>query len=369
MIPLIDLKPQHQAIRPDLEAALGRVLDSCRFILGEEVAAFEKAFARASGVSHAVAVNTGTSALHLALVVAGVGPGDEVITVPMTFVATVDAVRYTGARPVLVDVEPDTWTLDPSRAEAAITPRTRAIVPVHLHGLVADMDPIVDLARDRGIVVIEDASQAHGAAYKGRPAGSLGDLGCFSFYPSKNLGALGEAGAIVTDDEARAAALRMLRDCGRGPDRGHRIAGYNYRMDAFQGAVLNAKMAYFEGWSEARRGHAARYDAAVAKAGISGPPRPPGRSHAFHIYAVRSARRDRLQSALAAHGIETAVHYPIPVHLEEAYADLGYRAGDFPVSERLANELLSLPMFPTLTEGQIDTVCGALAESLATVQA
>ena len=274
MIPLFDLKAQHEIIRPDLDAALRRVLDSGRFILGDEVAAFEGAFAALCGVRHAVAVNSGTSALHLALVAAGVGPGDEVITVPMTFVATVDAIRYTGARPVLADIEAETWTLDPGRVEAALTPRTRAIVPVHLHGLAADMDPIAALAEPRGVTVIEDAAQAHGAEYKGRRAGSLGDLGCFSFYPSKNLGALGDAGAVVTDDADRAAALRMLRDCGRGPDRHHRVAGYNYRMDAFQGAILSAKMAHLEGWTEARRRHAARYDAAVACTDVEAPPRP-----------------------------------------------------------------------------------------------
>src|SRR5215470_15400267 len=260
LIPFLDLKAQYRQIKSEVDAAVAGVIESTQFVLGPQVAAFEERFAAYCGVKHCIALNSGTSALHLALLVAGVGPGDEVITVSMTFVATTAAVLYSGAKPVFVDVDPITWTMDPALIEAAITPRTKAILPVHLHGLMADMDPIMEIGRRRGLVVIEDAAQAHGAEYKGRRAGSVGDLGCFSFYPGKNLGAYGEGGMVVTDQGEFARRISLLRDWGQEAKYDHVVAGYNYRMDGIQGAVLNVKMDYIEAWTEARRSVASCYD-------------------------------------------------------------------------------------------------------------
>ena len=271
MIPFLDLKAQYQTIRGELDAAVLRVLESSQFILGDEVAAFESEFAAYCGVRHAVGLNSGTSALHLALLAAGVGPGDEVITTPMTFVATVAAIVYAGATPVFVDIDPLTGTIDPDRIDEAITTRTKAILPVHLHGLMADMDPILSLADAHGLVVIEDAAQAHGAEYKGRRAGSMGDMGCFSFYPGKNLGACGEGGAVVTNDARLAETIRMLRDWGQASKYDHVMKGYNYRMEGIQGAVLGVKLRHIEAWTEARRRHADRYDALLSGSGIGMP--------------------------------------------------------------------------------------------------
>src|ERR1700681_3829862 len=264
LIPFLDLKAQYQQIKPEIDAAVMRAIGNAQFVLGPEVAAFEERFASYCNVRHCLAVNSGTSALHLALLAAGIGPGDEVITVSMTFVATTAAILYSGATPVFVDVDPVTWTMNPSLIEAAITPRTKAILPVHLHGLMADVDPIMEIARRHGLVVIEDAAQAHGAEYKGRRAGSIGDLGCFSFYPGKNLGAFGEGGAVVTNVPELARKISLLRDWGQEAKYNHVVAGYNYRMDGIQGAVLNVKMNYIESWTEARRSAAARYDGQLA---------------------------------------------------------------------------------------------------------
>ena len=265
MVPFLDLKAQHEQMKPEIDAAVMRVIDSAQFVLGPEVAAFEERFAGYCGVQYCAALNSGTSALHLALLAAGIGPGDEVITVSMTFVATTAAILYCGAKPVFVDVDPNTWTMDPNLIEAAITPRTKAILPVHLHGLMADMDPIMELARRHDLVVIEDAAQSHGAEYKGRRAGSIGDIGCFSFYPGKNLGAYGEGGAVVSNNPDLARKVALLRDWGQESKYNHVVAGYNYRMDGIQGAVLNVKMQYIEAWTEARRRVAAHYDRLLAK--------------------------------------------------------------------------------------------------------
>jgi len=360
VIPLLDLKTQHQQIKVEIDEALQRVIDSAQFILGPEVTAFEERFADYCGVKHCIALNSGTSALHLALLAKGIGPGDEVITVSMTFVATTAAVLYCGATPIFVDVEPDTWNLDPSLVEAAITERTRAILPVHLHGLMADMDPIMEIARRHGLAVIEDAAQSHGARYQGRNAGSIGSIGCFSFYPGKNLGAFGEGGAVVTSDPELAGKMRLLRDWGQASKYRHIVPGYNYRMDALQAAVLNVKMGHIEEWTERRRSVAGEYDRLLANRGAQLPAAPSHSRHVYHVYAVRLPERDQVQAALGAAGVATGIHYPVPVHLQEAYADLGYRRGALPITEQAADQFLSLPIYPELTQAQIEEVVAAL---------
>jgi dTDP-4-amino-4,6-dideoxygalactose transaminase len=360
VVPFVDLKAQYASIKNEVNAAIQGVLDSCEFTLGSDVALFEQEFAAYCGVRLGIGVNTGTSALHLALLAAEIGPGDEVITVPFTFVATVASIHYTGATPVLVDIDPRTFTMDPGALEAAITPRTRAIMPVHLYGQCADMDPILAIARKHKLLVIEDAAQAHGAEYKGRRAGSMGDLGCFSFYPGKNLGAYGEGGMVVTDNPGYARKVRMLRDWGAEKKYQHVLKGYNFRMEGIQGAVLRVKLRHLEAWTEARRAAAARYDRGLAGSGVPTPEALPQNRHVYHIYAIRTRYRQAWMDSLAAQGIQTGIHYPIPVHQLPAYADLGYRAGQFPHSEQAANEVLSLPMFPELTSEQTTAVCLAL---------
>lgn len=364
MIPFVDLKAQYHNIKPEVDAAIARVLESSQFVLGEEVAAFEVEFAAYCQAQHAIGVNSGTSALHLALLAAGVGPGDEVITVPFTFVATAAAIVYTGARPVFVDIEPRTFTMDVSQIERAITPATKAILPVHLYGQPADMDPILEIGRRHGLAVIEDAAQAHGAEYKGRRCGSLGDLGCFSFYPGKNLGAYGEGGAVVTNNADYTRTIRMLRDWGAERKYQHVLKGYNYRLEGMQGAILRVKLGHLEEWTEARRAHAARYDQLLGDSGVQIPEAMAENRHVYHIYAIRTAARDALQQMLHAQGIQTGIHYPIPVHLLPAYADLGHRPGDFSRSEAAANEVLSLPMFAELTDDQIATTSAVVCEAL-----
>src|SRR3954447_12873977 len=303
LIPFLDLKAQHRQIKPEIDAAVARAIDSTHFVLGPEVAEFEERFASYCNVSHCLAVNSGTSALHLALLAAGIGTGDEVITVSMTFVATTAAILYSGAKPVFVDVDPVTWTMDPSSIEAAITPRTRAIVPVHLHGLIADMDPIMEIAGRHDLIVIEDAAQAHGAEYKGRRAGSIGDLGCFSFYPGKNLGAFGEGGAVVTNEAEFARRISLLRDWGQESKYNHIVHGYNYRMDGIQGAVLNVKMNHIEAWTEARRSVASNYDRLLEKHRCGRPGPPAHIRHVYHVYALCVEQRDEAQYALQAAGV------------------------------------------------------------------
>lgn len=362
MIPFLDLVTQHAELEPQLMRAVHRVISSAQFTLGPETAAFEQALAEFCGCEHAVAVNTGTSALHLALLAAGVGPGDEVITVPATFVATVAAIQYAGATPRLVDIDPVTWTMDPDKLEAAITSRTRAIIPVHLHGRLADMDAILAVARAHDLVVIEDAAQAIGARCAGGRAGALGDLGCLSFYPGKNLGACGEGGAVTTDRADLALRLRRLRDWGQSRKYLHAEKGFNYRMDELQAAMLSVKLPHLERWNQARRAAACQYDRLLAQAGVATPAPAHGDGHVYHVYAVRLEDRDAVRANLSPE-VGVNIHYPVPVHLQPAYADLGYARGDFPVAERLADETLSLPMFPGITEAQIDAVCGHLAEA------
>ncbi len=362
MIPFVDLHAQYRSIKSEIDSAVLGVLETCQFTLGSEVASFEDEFAAYTHSSFAIGLNSGTSALHLALLAANVGPGDEVITVPFTFVATVAAIHYTGARAVFVDIDPMTYTLDPDRIEAAITPRTKVIIPVHLYGHPADMDPIMAVARKHGLIVVEDACQAHGAEYKGRRVGSIGDLGCFSFYPGKNLGAYGEGGLVTTHDPEINRIVRMLRDWGAEKKYQHVLKGYNYRLEGIQGAVLRVKLKHLERWTDARRAAALRYDACFLGSAVIAPLEMQYARHVYHIYAIRTARRAVCQQALQACGIQTGIHYPTPVHLLPAYADLGYRAGQFPHAERAANEVLSLPMFPELTPDQIETVANAVLE-------
>jgi len=361
MIPFVDLPAQYRALKPEIDAAVAKVFENAQFILGPAVAAFERDFAAFCGTSEAIGVNSGTSALHLSLLAAGVGPGDEVITVPFTFVATVAAIEYAGAKPVLVDVEPAFLTMDPAKLEAAITPRTKAIIPVHLFGQPADMDPIMAIAKKHGLVVIEDACQAHGSEYRGKRCGSIGQLGCFSFYPGKNLGAYGEGGAVVTNDPELAKKIRLLRAWGEEVRYEHKYRGFNYRMDGVQGAILGVKLRHLEAWTEARRRNAAEYGRRLAETSVAVPRERRDVRHVYHLYVVRLQQRDAWRERLTEAGVQTGVHYPIPVHLQPAYRDLGYAAGDFPICEEASREVLSLPMFPELTDAQIAEVAHALS--------
>jgi dTDP-4-amino-4,6-dideoxygalactose transaminase len=364
-VPYLDLKAQYQSIKPEIDAAIARVLESGQFVLGPEVAAFEQEFAAYCGAAECIALNSGTSALHLALLAAGVGPGDEVITVPFTFVASVAAVTYTGARPVLVDIDPRSFTMDPATIEAAITPRTKAILPVHLYGQSADMAPIMEIAKRHGLVVIEDAAQAHGAKYKGRPLGSIGDIGCFSFYPGKNLGAYGEGGAVTTSNPEYAHTIRMLRDWGQDRKYHHVLRGFNYRMEGFQGAILRVKLRHLDRWTEARREVVRQYDELLSDSGVETPTEMPWGRHVYHVYTLRTDDRDGLQAFLQAEGIQTSIHYPVPAHLQPAYADLGYGRGAFLRSERAAEQVLSLPLYHELSSQAVAEVAGAVKRAVA----
>ena len=359
-VPYLDLKAQYQRIKPEIDTAIAKVLDSGQFVLGTEVAGFEDEFAAYCGTAECVALNSGTSALHLALLAAGVGPGDEVITVPFTFVASVAAVIYAGARPVLVDIDPRSFTMDPAAIESLITPRTKAILPVHLYGQPADMDPIMEVARRHNLVVIEDAAQAHGAKYKGRPVGSIGDIACFSFYPGKNLGAYGEGGAVTTSNAEYARTMRMLRDWGQDRKYHHVLCGFNYRMEAIQGAILRVKLRHLEQWTEARREIVGKYNRLLADSGVERPSEMPWAGHVYHVYTLRTDDRDALHAALQKEGIQTGIHYPVPVHLQPAYSDLGYPRHAFPQSEKAADQVLSLPLYPEMTDDQIERVSEAL---------
>ena len=364
MIPFLDLKAQYASIKPELDTAVLKVLASGQYVLGDEVEAFENEFAAFCGAQYGVAVNTGTSALHLALLAAGVGPGDEVVTVPFTFVATAAAIGMAGARPVFVDIDPVSFTMDPAQLDKAITSRTKAIIPVHLYGQMADMDAIMAIALRHRIPVIEDACQAHGASYRGEGAGSIGLSGCFSFYPGKNLGACGEGGIVVTSDPAQARKMRMLRDWGQEQRYHHLVKGFNYRMDALQGAILRVKLRHLDDWTEARRQIAQRYGTQLRGSNVASPPAElPGRRHVYHIYAVRARDRNGLRRMLEAEGVQTGLHYPIPVHLQRAYADLGYRMGDFPESEAAARDVLSLPIHPDMSLNQADRVVAGIEQA------
>ena len=363
-IPLVDLKAQYAAIKPDIDAAIARVLDSTRFIGGEEVRSFEREFAAFCRAKHCIGMASGTAAIHMALYVAGVGPGDEVVTTTMTFTASAEPIEYLGAKPVLVDIDPQTYNLDPRKLEAAITPRTKVIMPVHLYGQPAEMDPILEIARRHNLFVLEDAAQAHGAEYRGARAGTLGHAAIFSFYPGKNLGAYGDAGALVSNDDDFAARARMLSDHGRTEKYTHTRIGFGYRLDALQAAILRAKLPHLEGWNAARRACVARCNDLLSGLDLVLPHEPEHVRAVYHIYAVRLAARDEVAKQLKARGIETGIHYPIPLHLQPAYAGLGHKEGDFPVAEELARTELSLPMYAELTEEQMQTVASALKDVL-----
>lgn len=362
-VPFLDLKAHHEPLKKEILAAIEKVIDANAFAGGPYVAKFEEEFATFCRVPFAVGVGNGTDALWFALLALGVEPGDEVITVPGTFLATAEAITYCGARPVFVDINEETYTMDPAGLEAAITPRTKAIIPVHLFGQMADMDPIMAIARRHNIPVVEDACQAHGAEYKGATAGSVGAVGCFSFYPGKNLGAFGEAGGITTSNEELLRKMRMLRDHGQSKKYHHAVVGWNGRMDGIQGAVLSVKLRHLAAANEARRRNAALYASLlVGEEGIILPREAEGRRHVFHVYATRVRNRDTVLQELEKRDVHCGIHYPIPVHLQEAYRHLGYRRGAFPVAERCAEEFLSLPMFPELTIEQVETVVIHLRE-------
>jgi dTDP-4-amino-4,6-dideoxygalactose transaminase len=360
----LDLSAQNQSVRAEIDIAIKRVIDSNQFVLGPEVEAFESAFAAKLGVAHAIAVNSGSSALHLAMLAAGIGFGDEVITVPMTFVASAATIGYTGARTTLVDIHPESYTLDPTKLEAAITRKTKAIIPVHLYGQPADMDPILEISKQHNLIIIEDCAQAHLAQYHGKPVGSIGDLGCFSFYPGKNLGACGEGGMVVTNNEEYAREVRIYRDWGQDGKYNHIRKGFNYRMDAIHGAVLAVKLNHLEHWTELRRIWAARYDENLRGSKVVTPTTMDYSDHAYHLYATRVCNRDMVRQKLAELGIETNIHYPTPVHLLPAYRDFGYELGDFPVAEQLAQEELSLPLYAEMTPDDIDLVSESIINVL-----
>ena len=364
-VPLLDLVAQYRATRADVDRAVAEVFASQYFILGPKVEACEKALAAYSGCPHAVGVSSGTDALLIAMMAEGIGAGDEVITSPYSFFATAGSIARLGARPVFVDIDPETYNLDPTRLEAVVTPRTRAIIPVHLYGQCADMDPILDLARRRNLVVIEDACQAIGAEYKGRRAGSMGDYGCFSFFPSKNLGGAGDGGLVTATDPARATRVRQLRNHGMEPKYYHKIIGGNFRLDALQAAVVAAKLPHLDAWTAARQSNAARYDRLFADAGLGGRiglPRAVQSRHVFNQYVIRTPRRDELRAWLASQEIGSEIYYPVPLHLQECFAGLGGKPGDLPESERAARETLALPVFPELTAEQAEFVVQKIAE-------
>jgi dTDP-4-amino-4,6-dideoxygalactose transaminase len=332
------------------------------FIQGAEVKAFEDAFASYLEVRQCIAVNSGTAALHLALLGLGIGPGDEVITVSHTFIATSEAISAVGARPVFVDVDPVSYMMDPALVEAAITSRTKAILPVHLYGNAVDMDALLAIAKRYNLLLVEDACQAHGTLYKGRMAGSMSEAGCFSFYPGKNLGACGEGGAMVTNDEALAQKVRMLREHGSVKRYEHKLPGYNFRMEGIQGAVLAVKLPHLDRWNDHRRMVAQRYNERLAGQGIVVPKEAAESRHVYHLYVIQVEDRDSLRDHLTQRGIETGLHYPVPLHMQEAYASLGYRVGDFPVTERLTQRIVSLPMYPEMPLEAADYVCDAVLE-------
>jgi dTDP-4-amino-4,6-dideoxygalactose transaminase len=363
-IPLVDLKAQYAALRPEIDAAIARVIANTSFIMGPEVHAFEEAFAAWCQARYAVGISSGTAAIELTLRALGVGPGDEVITTPFTFIATAEAISATGATPVFADIDPATYNLAPVAAEAAITARTRALLPVHLYGQPAGMDALAAIARRHGLALIEDAAQAHGAEIGGRRVGSLGDAACFSFYPGKNLGAYGDGGAVTTDDEALAGRLRKLRDHGRVSKYVHDELGYGHRLDALQAAILAAKLPHLDAANAARRRLAARYRELLAGSDLVLPFEPEGVTPVYHLYVVRTPRRDALLADLREQGIEAGIHYPLPLHLQPAYRELGLRPGSFPMAEAAAQQVLSLPLFPEMTVAQQERVAMALVASL-----
>ncbi len=360
-VPYFDLTAQYADLREEISAALDRVCRKAAFILGEEVEQFERSFADYCGVKHCVALNSGTSALHLALIAAGVKAGDEVITTSNTFIATAEAITYVGAESVFVDIDPATANIDPAKIESAITSQTRAIIPVHLYGRPADMEKIVAIAARHGLVVIEDACQAHGARYQGKRVGGFGQSAAFSFYPGKNLGAYGEGGALTTNDDAVADLARSLRSHGETVRYTHRYVGYNYRMDGFQAAVLNIKLKHLAAWTAKRQRFAELYRQSLAGSRVDLPTDRNGDECVYHLFVAYVDQRDRARTKLDARGVQTAVHYPKPVHLQHAYAQLGYGAGTLPVTEKACEQVLSMPLFPEMSDEQVVYAAEALA--------
>jgi dTDP-4-amino-4,6-dideoxygalactose transaminase len=362
-VPFLDLKAQYETIKEEINAAIQEVVDSCAFAGGPFVEKFEKEYAEFCGVDHVIGVGSGTEALWLSLLALGIGRGDEVITVPNTFIATVEAIIFAGATPVFVDIDENSYTMDPDLIEGAITSKTKAIIPIHLFGQMADMDPIMDIAKKHGLFIIEDACQAHGAEYKGKKAGTIGDTGCFSFYPGKNLGAYGEAGAVVTNNSDLYEKISMLRNHGQGNKYYHDVIGWNARMDGIQGAVLSVKLKHLVEWNEARRRNAWLYDELLSEiTGIIIPQEADYRKHIYHIYAVRVANRNALIEFLKGENIHCGIHYPVPVHSQNAYGSLRLRKGIYPVSEKCAEEFISLPMFAELASEQIKHVVSEIGK-------
>jgi dTDP-4-amino-4,6-dideoxygalactose transaminase len=362
-IPFVDLSAIHKPLEQEFNAVFHRVLDRSSFIMGPEIKQFEDAFATYLGADHCITVNNGTTALQLVLAALGIGAGDEVITVANTFIATAEAVSAVGAKPVFVDVDPVSFTMDPVLVENAITSRTKAILPVHLYGQCADLDPLIAISELHKLFLIEDACQAHGAEYKGRRAGTVGIAGCFSFYPGKNLGALGEGGAISTNDAQFAQKLRMLRDHGSLRKYEHSLPGFNFRLEGLQGGFLGVKLPHLDRWNTQRREIATLYNEKLRDANVTLPVEMPYGKHVYHLYIVQLENRDHVKQQLADKGIDTGLHYPVPLHLQEAYRDLGYNKGDFPVSERLSLQILSLPMYPGLSIEAAEHVVTSLVEA------
>lgn len=360
-VPLLDLKAQYSSLRDELNEAMLRVAESQHFILGPEVEALEREVAAYSQCRHGIGVSSGTDALLIALMALDIGPGDEVITTPFTFFATAGCIARVGAKPVFVDIEADTYNLDPAQVEKAITPRTRAIMPVHLYGQMVDMDPLMAIANRHRLPVIEDAAQAIGAEYKGRRAGSVGAVGCFSFFPSKNLGGFGDGGMVVTNDDALAEKIRLLRNHGMQPKYYYKLIGGNFRLDALQAAVLRIKLKHLDAWSEGRQRNAAWYRAHLSAAPFGLPFEAPGRRHIYNQFMIRTSNRDQVIESLKRAGVGYEVYYPVPLHLQDCFAALGHKKGDFPVSEEAARTVLALPIYPELTESQLQEVTAALS--------
>ena len=360
-IPLVDLKAQYASIKPEIDAAIQQVLDNTSFILGKQVDNFERSIARYVGAKGAVGVASGTAALHLALLACGIGPGDEVITTAYTFIATAEAISHTGARPVFVDIDPRTYNVDPNQVEDAISPRTKAILPVHLYGQPAKMDALLDISQRHNLWLIEDAAQAHGAEFEEQRCGSIGHLACFSFYPGKNLGAYGDAGAVTGNDETLLAKVRMLRNHGRLTKYEHEEIGFGERLDALQAAVLSTKLPHLETWTEARRAHARCYTELLSDCEVVTPYEAPDVRHVYHLYVIRTVRRDPMLAHLKSKGIGVGVHYPVPLHRQLAYLN-GYEDVHLPITEQIAAEVLSLPMYAELTEDQIAYIVESIKE-------
>ena len=363
-IPFVDLKAQYKVLEPEINEALANVITNTAFILGPDVQAFESEFAAFCGVDECIGVGSGTAALELILRAYDIGPGDEVITVANTFIATAVAISGVGATPVLVDIDPQTYNIDVSLIEGAITDKTKAILPVHLYGQPADMDPILAIAKEHDLLVIEDACQSHGATYKGRTAGTMGDAAAFSFYPGKNLGAYGDAGGIVTNDAELAEKIRLLRNIGQSEKYHHDVIGFNHRIDTVQAAILRVKLQYLSDWNTARQKNAALYSELLSDAPVVTPYKAEYAESVWHLYVIRTENREALQAKLSDRSIFTGIHYPIPIHLQPAYAHLGHKRGAFPITEKYADKIVSLPMFAELSEKQINYVAATIKDSV-----